>query len=854
MRELPIDPLLPDVVATLRDGNRLVLRAPPGAGKTTRVPAALLDAGLAADRQVVVLEPRRIATRAAAEFVARERGGAVGGEVGYRVRFEQRGGPATRLWYVTEGVLGRQLTRDAFLEDVAVVVLDEFHERHLQGDVVLAIVRELQESVRPDLKLVVMSATLDTAAVSTSLGGCPVLTSEGRAFPVEIEYEAEGDDRPLAGRVATAVRRLLAAGEAGDMLVFLPGAAEIRRAAGALEELAREQGIDVVPLHGEMPLDEQHRAIRPGPRRKVVLSTNVAETALTIEGVTAVIDSGLARFAWFDARHGINAHRVAPISRAAADQRAGRAGRTRPGRCLRLWPRSAHGQRREREVPEILRLDLSGTVLELRAWGLRKVEDLVWVDSPPSARLAGAERLLEQLGALDRGTGKVTDTGATMLGLGLPPRLARVLVESERRGCPAAGAQLAALVSERDICLSERAFAAAPAPAAVEPGSSDLLRRLELYRRVARDGFDRASCLALGVDVHAARAVDRLCRQLERRGLRGSARDRRGEEDDDLLRCILAGFPDRVARRREPGSPRAVMAGGRGVTLLASSVVRSAEFFVCLEVESGRPGERSEGQVRMASAVRREWLEELFPGSIERVEELYFDEARECVLGRTRDRYLGLVLNERTDSRVDPARAGEVLAEEVRRDWNKAVEIGEDEEQLLRRIEVLGRWAPETGMPSDIRARLIDAVVALCPGRRSLAELRRTDVGGLIRGLLSYAQSQALQREVPARFELPGGRSVRIEYHPDRPPKISARVQELFGLSETPRLACGRLPLVVEILAPNQRPVQVTDDLASFWRTTYAEVRKQLRGRYPRHRWPENPLEGAAEGPRRRSN
>lgn len=851
MHTLPIDPLLPQVVRALGEGNRLVLRAPPGAGKTTRVPAALLDAGLAGGRQVVVLEPRRIATRAAAEFVARERGGAVGGEVGYRVRFEQCGGVSTRLWYVTEGVLGRQLTRDPFLEDVAVVVLDEFHERHLQGDVVLAIGRELQESVRPDLKLVVMSATLDTAGLSASLGGCPVLTSEGRAFPIEIEYEADGDDRPLAGRVATALRRLIAVGEAGDVLVFLPGAAEIRRAAGAVEGLAREHGIDVVPLHGEMPLEEQHRAIRPGPRRKVVLATNVAETALTIEGVTAVIDSGLARSAWFDARHGINTYRVAPISRAAADQRAGRAGRTRPGRCLRLWPRSAHAQRRDREVPEILRLDLSGTVLELRAWGLRKVDDLVWVDPPNPARLAGAERLLGQLGAVDPGTGKITDTGERMLGLGLAPRLARVLVESERRGCLGDGALLAALVSERDICLAERAFGGGPVPGLEAVGPSDLLLRLELYRRAAHDGFNRAACLALGVDAHAVRAVDRTCRQLQRRLSRGSTGGRDGDEDD-LLRCILAGFPDRVALRREPNSPRALMVGGRGVRLLPASVVRSAELFVCVEVDSGRPGERSEAQVRMASAVTREWIEEMFPESIERAEELYFDERRECVLKRTQERYQGLPLSERIGQDVDPACAGDLLAQAVRTDWQRAVDLGEDEEQMLRRIEVLARWVPELGIPSGVRELLVDAVVALCPGRRSFAELKRADAGALIRGLLTFEQIRALHREVPARFELPGGRSVRIDYAPDRPPKISARIQDLFGLSETPRLARGRLPLVVEILAPNQRPVQITDDLGSFWRSTYAEVRKQLRGRYPKHRWPENPHDGAGNrSPRR---
>ncbi len=378
---LPIDALLPEIVGTLRRGTRLVLHAAPAAGKTTRVPAALLDAGLAGDGAVLVLEPRRIAARAAAEFVARARGGAVGAEVGYRVRFAERGGPTTRLWFLTEGVLGRQLARDPFLESAGTVVLDEFHERHLQGDVALAVLRELQETVRPDLRLVVMSATLDVAPLAAFLDGAPVLSSPGRTWPVTIEHAAGPDARPLGVRVASALARLLGAGDdGGDLLVFLPGAAEIRRAAEAIAPIAAARGLDVLPLHGDLPLESQEQAIRAGPRRRVVLATNVAETALTVAGVTAVIDSGLARLARFDARHGINALRVVPISRAAAEQRAGRAGRTAPGRCVRLWTAADHAGRRPHETPEILRLDLARSVLELRAWGPRAESTLRWCE------------------------------------------------------------------------------------------------------------------------------------------------------------------------------------------------------------------------------------------------------------------------------------------------------------------------------------------------------------------------------------------------------------------------------------------------------------------------------------------
>lgn len=817
-----------------------MLRAAPGAGKTTRVPAALLDAGVAADKQVVVLEPRRIAARAAAEFVARERGGAVGGEVGYRVRFEQRGDAATRLWFLTEGVLGRQLTRDPFLEHVGIVVLDEFHERHLQGDVALAVVRELQETVRPDLKLVVMSATLETDRLAAYLGDCPVLTSEGRVYPVQIEYDKEPDDRPLAGRVATAVRRVLAQpDDAGDILVFLPGAAEIRRATEALEELAAEHQLSVVPLHGDLPLDAQQRVIRRGDRRKVVLSTNVAETALTIDGVTAVIDSGLARAARFDAKHGINVLRVGPISRAAADQRAGRAGRTAPGRCLRLWTHAEHVHRLEREVPEVLRLDLCGTLLELRAWGLRDVRRFGWLDPPGEGTMQHAERLLVQLGAIDA-DGGLTHTGRRMLDLSVAPRLARILVEAERAGCAETGALLAALASERDINLEQRAFGA-PNVERAAAGSSDLLLRMQLFMEAARAHFDAGACARLGVDHRSARAVERARRQLLRalgRGERLAAR----VDEEVLLRCTLAGYPDRVTRRRSPGSARGVMVGGTGVVLMESSVAREPELFVAVEVDAGPRGQRSEARVRLASAVRPEWLATMFPACVRQQRELIFDLDRERVVQRTREMFEDLVLRESVQLDVDLQHAGVVLAEAARRDPLRAATVSEDVQGWLQRVRFLQRWMPELDWPDDTDAVLTQAVEALCAGRRSFAETRAADLLDVLRGFLAHPQRAALEREAPASFRLPSGRVTPVIYAEAKPPAVAARIQELFGLTATPRLAAGRVPLVIELLAPNHRPVQITDDLESFWRTTYPEVRKQLRGRYPKHVWPEDPL------------
>ncbi len=859
MRSLPIDPLLPEVVSVLRSGARLVLRAAPGAGKTTRVPAAILDAGLAADKEVVVLEPRRIAARNAAQFVAEERGGGVGDEVGYRVRFEQRGGAATRLWFVTEGILGRQLTRDPFLEGVGVVVLDEFHERHLQGDVALAVVRELQETVRPDLKLVVMSATLDVGPLSAYLDDCPSLTAEGREYPVRVDYEPMPDTRPLTVRVTDAVRRVVReTDDRGDVLVFLPGAAEIRRVGTAIEAIASANALDVVPLYGDLPLDAQRRAIQGGSRRRVVLSTNVAETSLTIEGVTTVIDSGLARMSRFDDRHGINTLRVVPISRAAAEQRAGRAGRLAPGRCLRLWTQADHRGRREREVPEVLRLDLSGVLLELRAWGLQRTESLRWLDPPPPGSVQRAEYLLRSFGACDEDG--LTAIGRRMLALPVAPRLARMLVEAERRGCVGEASLLAALASERDILLERRVrTGAVPAPTKRASEDSDLELRAELFQQAAAQGFGSGICEALGLDRRGLRAVDRARRQLQRI-LPTKDGGAAGDDAEAVRRCVLAGFADRVVRRRAQRSPRGVMVGATGVVVDESSVVRDAELFVAVELDRGGRGERREARVRVASAVRRAWLEEMFPDSMRREAELVFDEERERVVERVRELYQDLVLDEHLQFEVDRKRAEVVLAEAAARDPETAAAVGEAERSLLARVEVLARSVPELDLPAETRGLLLDAVRSLCRGKRSFTELRQADVGAALRRQLTAEQRQALQRDAPAQYDLPSGRTVPIRYERGRSPAFAARIQEVFGLRATPRLARGRVPVLIELLAPNQRPVQVTDDLENFWRHTYAQVRKQLRGRYPKHAWPEDPttakpLQGAgrrAQPPRRK--
>jgi ATP-dependent helicase HrpB len=841
---LPIDAVLPAVVAHLRERTRLVLRAAPGAGKTTRVPAALLDAGIAGSRQVVVLEPRRIAARAAAEFVARARGGRVGGEVGYQVRFARHGDARTRLWFLTEGMLGRWLADDPYLERAGVVVLDEFHERHLAGDVALAVVAALQATVRPDLRLAVMSATLDTEAVARHLGPeTAVVTSEGRAHPVEITWDETAG--PVLERVARAVPRELAR-PGGDLLVFLPGAGEIARTASLLAPVAARHGADVVPLHGDLPLDRQRLALERGPRRRVVLATNVAETALTVDGVDTVVDTGLARAARFDARRGIDRLVLGPISRAAAEQRAGRAGRLGPGRCIRLWSRAEHAGRRAHETPEILRLDLSRTLLELRAWGQHDVAGFGWLDPPPAATLAAAERLLARLGALAAGDGSVTPLGRRLLAEPLPPRLARVLVEAEERGGPQSGALLVALAAERDVVLGARALAGAFGGTGADwpPGPSDLLLRMALFEDAARAGFDHAACRRLGLEPRAVHAVERVRRQLARR-----LPADRDADDARLRRCLLAGFPDRVAHRREPGSPRAVMVGGTGVTLAPESVVRDAELFVALDVGGGGP-RRADSLVRLASAVDASWL---VADLVRDERTLVFDEARETVVERRRRLYDDLVLAESVRTDVDRAAAGALLADVVHADPRRVVAAEGATAELLARLRFLARAMPELALPDDPWTIAADAAAILASGRRSLADVRSADLAGAVRGLLTNAQRAALERDAPDRLALPSGREARVLYEIDAPPAVEARIQELFGLASAPRLAAGRVPLVVRLLAPNGRPTQITDDLASFWRTTYASVRRELRGRYPKHDWPEDPTTASpSRGPRRR--
>ena len=786
---LPVDAVLPELLGALRAHSAVVLEAPAGAGKTTRVPPALLDQ---VQGEIVVLEPRRIAARMAARRVAQELGDP--DVVGWQVRFEQSGTPRTRLWYVTEGILARRMLSDPQLRDVGAVVLDEFHERHLPGDLALALAQRLL----PGIKLVVMSATLEAAPLARHLGA-PVIRSEGRRFPVEIEHVERADERRLEQQVAAAVRRLTLPGSTGDVLVFLPGAAEIRRAAEACAELARHRDLLLTPLHGDLSAAEQDRALAPASRRKVILSTNVAETSVTVPGVTCVVDSGLARIASHSPWSGLPVLNVARISRASAAQRAGRAGRLGPGRTLRLYTRHDFDSRPEHHAPEIERLDLAGLLLELRAASLDP-GSLPWLDPPPAAALQVAADLLRRIGALDA-RGDATELGRACAKLPLHPRLARLAVEAARRGYREDGCTAAALLNERD---------ARGDPTLAPTGSSDVLDLLE-RRRPPRAEQARAQLLRLAPPDGP----------------------RSGTRDEAILISVLAGFPDRVAKRR---GADLLLASGGAAQLSTESAVRDAGLLVAVEAEERRTGNRARVLVRVASAIEPEWLLDLQPQALREQTDLVWEPARERVEVVSRLLYDQLTLEEtRRLPRPDESEA----AARILLDHAGAIPDPDALARLRARVAIVSRHCPESGIEAlsdaTLRARLEEAA----RGVTSLRELHEAD-------LLSSLTPADLDRFAPDQVVLPGGRKLRIEYAEGQPPSVRSRLQDFFGLQRGPSICNGRVPLTLHLLAPSGRAQQVTQDLAGFWQRHYPAIRRELMRKYPKHAWPEN---GATASP-----
>ncbi|HEY4360807.1 MAG TPA: ATP-dependent helicase HrpB [Bryobacteraceae bacterium] len=749
--KLPIDDLLPQLLSILEHSSNLVIEAPPGAGKTTRVPPALLPH---VRGEILVLEPRRLAARMAARRVSSDLGEKLGETVGYQVRFEDVSSPRTRIRFLTEGVLTRRLLSDALLPQVSAVILDEFHERHLEGDLALAVLKRLQSTRRPDLKLIVMSATLDAAPVALYLNQAPVLRSEGKLYDLVIEYTPHSP-APLEDQVASALERLLKDPLTGDILVFLPGAAEIRKASRAIVRLADQAKLLVLPLHGDLSPAEQDRAVTPASQRKVILSTNVAESSVTIEGVTAVIDSGLARVASDSPWTGIPSLHVQRISQASATQRAGRAGRTAPGRAIRLYTAEDFHRRPASDTPEILRRELSQTVLYLRALGqLPGTAKLDWLDAPPEPALAAAESLLDRLAVTP-----------DMADLPLPPRLAKLVTEAARRGVPAKGCAIAAVLS------------------AGERGSSDILALAEAdWQPQTRRIFDQ---------------------------LRQRFRGRDTGGDDAVLQALLAAFPDRVARHRRDGE---LLLSSGGSARLPDC---RHEFLLAIDVEDRR--DRGLPLVRLAAPLEPEWL-------LERATErstLEWNRTAERVEQVSALLYDQLVLEEtRGPAPANEASAALLSAKALEVDIGRFVDR-EALDQLLAR-------AAFAGIELNVEA----ALARLCEGRTSFRELAEAD-------LLDALRPPRLGQLTPDRLTLPGGRQVKVHYERGKPPWIESRLQDFFGVRETPRI--GGAPVVVHLLAPNHRPVQVTTDLAGFWERLYPQVRRELSRRYPKHKWPEKP-------------
>lgn len=830
---LPIDDVLPALLAAVAERGAAVLVAPPGAGKTTRVPGALLDAGLAGTGDVVVLEPRRLATRLAAARVAHERGVALGGEVGYEVRFDRKVGASTRIRFVTEGVLTRRLLADPTLAGTGAVILDELHERHLAGDLALALLERLRRTRRPDLRLVAMSATLDPGPIAGFLDAS-VVVSEGRTFPIAIEHLDRPDERPLGRQLSAAIRRLCQDGLDGDVLVFLPGAGEIRRAAEDLAEVATTFDLAVLPLYGELSTDEQDRAIAPSPRRKVILATNVAETSVTIDGVVAVIDAGLARVARHSPWSGLASLVVEPIAQASAIQRAGRAGRTRPGRALRLYTRHDFDTRRPRDAPEIARADLAEAALELHAAGFARLTDVPWFEAPPAAATAAADELLVRLGAIDA-AGAVTPLGRRMLRFPAHPRQARLLIEAEARGVAREGAIVAALLGARELRLERRG----PRGAARLAADSDLIEDLEALLAARADRMRPAALRDLGLDVATAIAVDRAAQQLERATGRGGARPGGPSAVDEALRyAILAGYPDRVARRRG-ASADVVFAAGGAATLAPSSVLAAAGAEYLVAVDASDTGRAV--SVRRASAIEPLWLLDLDPDRVVDSDELIWNRAAERVERAQRTSYDGIALDERVDpagARGDP-RAAAILAREAVAAGVTRFVAADRLTAWRARLTFAAAHIAELAAPDD--AGLVAALTRACEGMASFAELRKVDLLALLDAELAPLRA-AIDRVAPTHAQLPRRRRVPIHYELDRAPWIASRLQDFFGAPRGPLVADGKVAVVLHLLAPNQRPVQVTQDLPGFWQRHYPDLRRQLMRRYPRHAWPEDPM------------
>ena len=819
----PISTLLPQILTTLEHGTRLVLEAPPGAGKTTQVPLALLDAPWLEGRKIIMLEPRRVAARSAAQFMARQRGEDVGDTVGYRIRFENRISARTRIEVVTEGILTRMLQDDPLLEGVGALLFDEFHERHLAADLGLALALDVQSQLREDLRIVVMSATLDGERLAQFLDA-PRLSSEGRSFPVTVAHFPARRDEALEPQARRAVEQALAE-HPGDVLVFLPGQREIARVQTALQSVL-DPAVQVLPLHGELPVDQQSQVLQPDPggRRRVVLATNVAESSVTLPGVRVVIDAGLAREPRYDPNSGFARLDVVNIAQASADQRAGRAGRVAEGWAWRLWPQSQRLEAQRR--PEIAQVELASLALELAAWGS---DDLRFVDTPPAGALAAARELLQRLGALSD-SGTLTPLGRRMLTLGTHPRLAAMLMAAGAGVEQALACDLAALVEARDP---------------LRQGGDALAAR---WRALA--AF-RQGRVPPDANRGGLATIDAASKQWRRR-LRCDAAPPSSVEAHQLGDLLAHAFPDRIAARHPTDPLRYLLANGRSARLFDPSDLRGEPWLVAVELRY----EARDALLLRAAPVDENRLRRDFPDRFKQEDVVRWDGEKRALVARRETRFDRIVLDSRSAGRVDPAHAAQALTEAVAELGLDALPWTEGLRQWQARVLAVRAWMPELELPDVSDAALLATLPTwLTPafsGRTRLDALDESTLGEALKSPLPWAQRQLIDRHAPVRITVPSGMERPIHYALDadgvtpQAPVLAVKLQELFGLSDTPRIADGRIPLTLHLLSPGGRPLQVTQDLRNFWANTYAEVKKENKGRYPNHPWPDDPWTATA--------
>jgi len=846
-KELPIYELRDELTQALTKSNRFLIEAPTGSGKSTQIPQMVLDCGNAGPGEVVVLQPRRLAVRLLAKRVAFERNVEFGGEVGYQVRMERHVSKNTMIGYVTEGILLRQFLSDPELKGISTIIFDEFHERHIYGDITLARALLLQKT-RPDLNVIVMSATLDSGPLRDYLAPCRELKSEGRMFPVDIHYSPKGIDfkhHPVWEAAADAFEEAIEGGAEGDVLVFMPGAYEIARTVEAIRSKKCAMNFSVLPLHGELRANEQDAAVGDCAQRKVVVATNVAETSITIDGIRVVIDSGLVRIARYDPRRGIDTLLVERISQASADQRTGRAGRTAPGTCQRLWTEKEHAARPAQELPEILRHDLSEVVLTLKASGIDNVSgepscnDFQWLEKPNPESLERTLTLLTDLGALDP-NGKLTPVGKKMVSFPMHPRYARMLLAAEEYECVRQACLIAALTQGRSILERNKGKQTRGQRDDLlgDDDVSDFKRLMRAWSFADKNNFRADACRKLGIHGGAARQVkplyERFLKIAEREGL---TINRRPPEDEDLQKCILVAFSDQVAKRRDQGTLHCKVVHGRTGDLDRDSMVRDSDLFVAADIREIEGSRDLNVRLNLCTAIEEAWLEELFPNDIVEKSEAIFNPILKRAVSKQWKEFRGLELHSKVTQDVDEQQAAEMIAAEViagRLDipkWNDPVE------KWIARVNCLAAACPDYGIPeidNDAREAMIQEI---CLGAVCRRDLKDRPVWKTVKSWLTPVQRDMIDKQAPEKITLPSGFGVRVRYEPGHPPVISATIQKLYGLEESPKIGFGQIPVVVEALAPNQRPQQKTTDMKSFWTNAYPLLKKELKGRYPKHEW-----------------